>query len=203
MFILHYDGAVLLYIYIYRKAVLLYIYIYRRAVLLYIYIYRNNEPVYKMMEKETSKQFILKVCNIAWHLFNQGKVVFSHKEIKVIVIDINRFKIDHLGFIEKVESQLGYQYQFVYLTLMEFCALIHAHINLNPKQILHNKKLRSCLPIICGLKNESEKCFVRYLANLKNENEKRNSLLNAVVGKFLKDVKLFYKILQFVMSFNY
>ena len=155
------------------------------------HINRNNKPVYKMMEKESSKQFILKVCKIAWHLFNQGKVVFSLKEIKAIVNDIDKVEIDHLVFIEKVESQLGIQYQFVHLTLMEFCASIHAHINLSPDEILSNKKLRSCLSMICGLKNENERGFVRFLANLKNSNEERNSLLNALVGKFMKNVKIF------------
>ena len=155
------------------------------------HINKNNKPVYKMMEKASSKQFILKVCKIAWHLFNQGKVVFSQKEAKAIVNDIDKIEIDHLGFIEKVESQLGYQYQFVHLTLMEFCASIHAHINLSPDEILSNKKLRSCLSMICGLKNESERVFVRFLANLKNSNEERNSLLNAVIGKFMKNVKIY------------
>ena len=154
------------------------------------HINKNNEPVYKMMEKESSKQFILKVCKIAWHLFNQGKVVFSQKEIKAIVNDIDEIEIDHLGFIEKIESQLGIQYQFVHLTLMEFCASIHAHIILSPDEILRNKKLRSCLSMICGLKNESERGFIRFLANLKNSNEERNSLLNAVFGKFMKNVKI-------------
>ena len=154
------------------------------------HINKNNEPVYKMMEKESSKQFILKVCKIAWHLFNQGKVVFSQKEIKAIVNDIDEIEIDHLGFIEKIESQLGIQYQFVHLTLMEFCASIHAHIILSPDEILRNKKLRSCLSMICGLKNESERGFIRFLANSKNSNEERNSLLNAVFGKFMKNVKI-------------
>ena len=160
------------------------------------HINRNNEPVYQMMEKESSKQFILKVCKIAWHLFNEGKAVFSQKEIKAIVNDIDKIKTDHLGFIEKVESQLGYQYQFVHLTLMEFCASIHAHISLSPNEILSNEKLRSCLPMICGLKNESERHFVRFLANLKNSNEKRNSLLIAVVGKFMKNVKIYLLIIK-------
>ena len=149
------------------------------------HINKNNEPVYKMMEKESTKQFILKVCKIAWHLFNQGKVVFSQKEIKGIVNDIDKIEIDHLGFIEKVESQLGVHYQFVHLTLMEFCASIHAHINLSPDEILSNKKLRSCLSMICGLKNESERGFVRFLANLKNSKEECNSML----GKFMKSIK--------------
>ena len=155
------------------------------------HINRNNEPVYKMMEMESSKQFIIKVCKIAWHLFNKSKVVFSQKEIKGIVNDIDKIEIDHLGFIEKVESQLGIQYQFVHLTLMEFCASIHAHINLSSDEILSNKKLRSCLSMICGLKNESERVFVRFLANLKNSNEERNLLLKAVIGKFMKNVKIY------------
>ena len=153
------------------------------------HINRNNEPVYKMMEKESSKQFILIVCKIAWHLFNEGKVVFSLDEIKGIVKDIDKIEIDHLGFIEKVESQLGYQYQFVHLTLMEFCASIYAHINLSPDEILSNKKLRSCLSMICGLENENKRCFVRFLANLKDSYE-RSSLLNAI-GKFMKNVKIY------------
>ena len=45
--------------------------------------------------------------------------------------------------------------------------------------------------MICGLKNESERGFVRFLANLKNSNEERNSLLNAVIGKFMKNVKIY------------
>ena len=149
------------------------------------HVNKNNEPVYKMMEKESSKLFILKVCKIAWHLFNQGKVVFSQKEINGIVNDIDKIEIDHLGFIEKVESQLGIQYQFVHLTLMEFCASIHAHINLSPDEILSKEKLRSCLSMICGLKNESERGFVKFLANLKKSKEERNWLF----GKFMKSIK--------------
>ena len=148
------------------------------------HINKDNDPAYKMMEKESSKQFILKVCKIAWHLFNQGKVVFSQKEINGIVNDIDKIEIDHLGFIEKVESQLGIQYQFVHLTLMEFCVSIHAHINLSPDEILNNEKLRSCLSMICGLKNENERGFVRFFANMKNSNEERNSIL----GKFVKSI---------------
>ena len=153
------------------------------------HVNRNNEPVYKMMEKEINKQYVLKVCKVAWHLLKQGKVVFSQKEIKAIVNDIDKVEIDHLGFIEKVESHLGYQYQFVHLTLMEFCASIHAHIYLSPKEILSNKKLRSCLPMICGLKNNNEESFLKFLANLKTSKQESNSML----GKFMKIIKQVYK----------
>ena len=149
------------------------------------HINRNNEPVYKMMEKESNKQFILNICKVAWHLFNEGKVVFSQKEVKDIVNDIDKVEIDHLGFIEKVESQLGVQYQFVHLTLMEFCASIHAHINLSPDEILSNKKLRSCLPMICGLQNENKETFLRFLASFKTSEQESNSML----GKFIKSIK--------------
>ena len=114
------------------------------------HICKNNEPIYKMMQSEDKKQAILRVCKIAWHLFNQGKVIFSETEIKEFVNDVE-LENELLGFIEKVESQLGYQYQFVHLTLMEFCASVHAYIYLNPDEIIHNKKLVSCLPMICGL----------------------------------------------------
>ena len=169
------------------------------------HVNRNNEPVCKMMEKESCKQFILNVCNIAWHFFNQGKLVFSQKEIKDIVNDIDKVEIDHLGFIEKVESQLGYQYQFVHLTLMEFCASIHAYINLSPDEILSNEKLRSCLPMICGLKNKNEKCFVRFLANLKTSKEECSSMFGKfmkVLNKFRNDFVLHLKVMFVIFSEN-
>ena len=161
------------------------------------HINKNNEPVYKMMQSDCNKQFILRVCKIAWHMFNQGKVVFSQKEIEEFV---NGFEeLEHLGLIEKVESQLGYQYQFVHLTLMEFCASVHAHVYLSSKEIIENKRLHSCLPMICGLTNENERCFVKFLPNLKNSNEKRNALLIAVCGK-LSSQKLFKKLKIFFSS---
>ena len=153
------------------------------------HICKTNETVHSMMQSEGNKQHVLRVCNIAWELFNQGKVIFSKDEIKGIVNDFDEVENDLLGFIERVESQLGYQYQFAHLTLMEFCASVHAHINLSPAEIISNKKLHSCLPMICGLANENKRCFVRFLAELKTPNEERNSLLNAVFGKFMKNFK--------------
>ena len=94
------------------------------------HICRTDEPVYKMMESERNKQHILRVCKVAWELFNQGKIIFSQNEIKGIVNDFHEVENELLGFIEKVESQLGYQYQFIHITLMEFCASVHAHIYL-------------------------------------------------------------------------
>ena len=143
------------------------------------------------MQSESNKQHVLRVCNIAWELFNQRKVIFSKDEIKGIVNDFDEVENELLGFIERVESQLGYQYQFAHLTLMEFCASIHAHIYFSPEEIMNNEKLYSCLPMICGLANENKRCFVRFLADLKTPNEERNSLLNAVLGKFMKNLLFF------------
>ena len=153
------------------------------------HICKTDQTVHSMMQSESNMQHVLRVCNIAWELFNQGKVIFSKDEIKGIVNDFDKVENDLLGFIERVESQLGYQYQFAHLTLMEFCASVHAHIYLSPAEIISNKKLHSCLPMICGLANENKRCFVRFLADLKTPNEERNSLLNAVLGKFMKNFK--------------
>ena len=155
------------------------------------HICKTNETVHSMMQSESNKQHVLRVCNIAWELFNQGKVIFSKDEIKGIVNDFDKVENDLLGFIERVESQLGYQYQFAHLTLMEFCASVHAHIYLSPAEIISNKKLHSCLPMICGLANENKRCFMRFLADLKTPNEESNSLLNAVLGKFMKKFLFF------------
>ena len=174
------------------------------------HISKTDQAVHSMMQSESKKQHVLRVCNIAWELFNQGKVIFSKDEIKVIVNDFDEVESELLGFIERVESQLGYQYQFAHLTLMEFCASVHAHINLSPAEIISNKKLHSCLPMICGLANENKRCFVRFLADLKIPNEERNSLLNAIVnsllnvfGKFMKNFKQIIKYYSLSSSFIY
>ena len=140
------------------------------------HINKNNEPIFEMMQNDKNKKCILKVCEIAWHFFNQGKFVFCHNEI-INLIDGFDEKV-YLGFIEKVDSQLGYQYQFVHLTLMEFCASVHAHIYLSSKEIIENKRLRSCLPMICGLKNENNRSFLKYFTTLKNLKEEEELLLN-------------------------
>ena len=168
------------------------------------HVFRNNEAVYKMMESEVNKVHILIVCKVAWELFNQGKFIFSQDEIKGIVNDFDKVENKLLGFIERVESQLGYQYQFAHLTLMEFCASVYAHLYLSPEEIIRNEKLRSCLPMICGLANENKTCFVRFLAELKNSNEERNSLVNAVFSKFLKKIenyKIFHRVFNISLLF--
>ena len=117
------------------------------------HICKTNETVHSMMQRESNKEHVLRVCKIAWELFNQDKIIFSQDEIKGTFSEFDKVEDELLGFIERVESQLGFQYQFAHLTLMEFCVSVHAHIYLSPSEITSNKKLHSCLPMICGLAN--------------------------------------------------
>ncbi|XP_047139876.1 NACHT, LRR and PYD domains-containing protein 3 isoform X1 [Hydra vulgaris] len=133
------------------------------------HINKNNEPVYKMMENESIKQYVFNICKIAYHLFIESKITFSKKEIQNIFNNV--IKVEELhGFIEKIETDLGCYYQFVHLTIMEFCASVYAYNYLSGKMISTNIKLRSCLPMICGLLNKDENSYVKFLANLKPEN---------------------------------
>ena len=143
------------------------------CIFLYIFqkhICKSNEPVYLMMQSESNKQNVLRVCKIAW------EIVFFEDKTKSIV--------ENCDFVEKVKTQLGYE--FNHLTLMEFCASIHAYVHLSPKEITDNKRLHSCLPMICGLTNENERSFVRFLANLKKPRVKKNSKFNAEFGECVK-----------------
>ena len=133
------------------------------------HICKTDQTVHSMMQSESNKQHVLRVCNIAWELFNQDKIIFSLDEIKGTFSDFDKVEDELLGFIERVESQLGFQYQFAHLTLMKFC------VYLSPAEIASNKKLHSCLPMICWLANENKRCFVRFLPKLKSSIEERNS----------------------------
>ena len=66
------------------------------------------------MQRESNKQHVLRVCKIAWELFNQDKVIFSQDEMKGTFSDFDKVEDELLGFIERVESQLGFQYQFAH-----------------------------------------------------------------------------------------
>ena len=147
------------------------------------HINKNNEPVYKMMQNEKNKQYILRVCKIAWHLLDQGKLIFSLSEMKELISDFDENGDELLGFIEKIESQLGYQYQFVHLSLMEFCASVYAYVSLTPDEIIGNKRLRCCIPMICGLANKDSRYFVSFFANMKNSTQGEAFLLNILCGK--------------------
>ena len=85
-------------------------------------ICKTNETVHSMMQRESNMEHVLRVCKISWELFNQDKIIFSQDEIKGTFSDFDKVEDELLDFIERVESQLGFQYQFAHLTLMEFCA---------------------------------------------------------------------------------
>ena len=102
------------------------------------HICKTNQTVHSMIQSESNKQHVLRVCNIAWELFNQDKIIFSQDEIKGTFSDFDKIEDELLGFIERVESQIGFQYQFSHLTLMEFC------VYLSPAEISLTK---SCLAV--------------------------------------------------------
>ena len=87
------------------------------------HICKTNETVHSMMQRESNKEHVLRVCKISWELFNQDKIIFSQDEIKSTFSDFDKVEDELLGFVERVESQLGFQYQFAHLTLMEFVFL--------------------------------------------------------------------------------
>ena len=148
------------------------------------HINKNNEPMYMMMRTERNKQYILRVCKVAWHLLNEGKIIFSYSEMQQLLNDFEKHNDELLGFVEKIESHFGYQYQFVHLSLMEFCASVHAYLCLSHDEIIGNKRMRSCVPIICGLMNKDKRSFVSFLANWKDSNEEKSLFLDMVYSKF-------------------
>ena len=151
------------------------------------HVNKNNEPVYKMMQNQNNRQYILKVCKIAFYLLKQGKVIFLQHEMSNIFDDFDNQDDELVGFIEKIETQLGYQYQFVHLSFMEFCASVYAYVSLSPKEIIRdiirNYRLRCCIPVICGLNNRDRSYFVSFFAEMKNSIKEETSLLNMICGK--------------------
>ncbi|XP_047139765.1 uncharacterized protein LOC101240943 [Hydra vulgaris] len=131
------------------------------------HINKNNEPVYKMLQEENNKQFVFNICKTAYHLFIENKVTFSRREIQNIVNSFDEVENELSGFIEKIETDLGCYYQFVHLTIMEFCVSVYAYNYLTCKEIMVNEKLRNCLPMICGLLNKDENSFLKFLADIR------------------------------------
>ncbi|XP_065645141.1 NACHT, LRR and PYD domains-containing protein 12 isoform X6 [Hydra vulgaris] len=142
------------------------------------HIDKKNEPIYKMIENENTKKYILNVCKIAYCLFKDNKVVFSEEEIKVLINDFDEVENRLFGFIERIETHLGLYYQFVHMTIMEFCASVYAYNFLSWKEIVEDKKLSSCLTMICGLLNKEKNSFLKFLANLMRSNTEMISLVH-------------------------
>ncbi|XP_065654348.1 NACHT, LRR and PYD domains-containing protein 3-like isoform X3 [Hydra vulgaris] len=128
------------------------------------HVINNNKLLYEIMEENFNKKCLLNICKIAYELFVENKVIFSKEEIQNFISDFDKYNL--FGFIEKIETNLGCHYQFVHLTIMEFCASVYAYNCFSNKEIMANKKLKSCLSIICGLTNKSQNSLLKFLVNL-------------------------------------
>ncbi|XP_065657702.1 uncharacterized protein LOC101237642 isoform X2 [Hydra vulgaris] len=148
------------------------------------HINKNDESVYDMIKNESNKQYILNICKIAYEAFIENKVIFSKEEIKVFFNDFDKIEDQLFGFIEKIETNYGIQFQFAHLTIMEFCASVYAYNSFSSKEIMANKKLESCLPMIYGLSNKRRNILLTYLANLKSSNTENISLIHIYESVF-------------------
>ncbi|XP_047131342.1 protein NLRC5-like isoform X3 [Hydra vulgaris] len=130
------------------------------------HIIKNNKMIYQIMENDSNKKYILNICKIAYELLVENKVIFSKEEFQTFVSGFDKNEGNFFGFIEKIETNLGCYYQFAHLTIMEFCASVYAYNCLSSDEIMTNKKLKSCLSMICGLSNASQNSFIKFLVNL-------------------------------------
>ncbi|XP_047135653.1 NACHT, LRR and PYD domains-containing protein 3 [Hydra vulgaris] len=130
------------------------------------HILKSNQLIYQIMENDFNKKYVLNICKIAYQLFLNNKVIFSKEDIQTLIIGFDENKDNFFGFIERIETNLGYYYQFVHLTIMEFCASVYAYNCLSSEDVIANKRLESCLSMICGLTNKSQNSLLKFLANL-------------------------------------
>nr|XP_047135247.1 NACHT, LRR and PYD domains-containing protein 3-like [Hydra vulgaris] len=130
------------------------------------HIIKSNDLIYQIMENNSNKKYILSICKIAYQLFVENKVIFSKEDIQTFINDFNENKDNFFGFIERIETNLGYYYQFAHLTIMEFCVSVYAYNCLSSKEIIADKKLENCLSMICGLTNKRQNSLIKFLVNL-------------------------------------
>ncbi|XP_065643405.1 NACHT, LRR and PYD domains-containing protein 9-like isoform X2 [Hydra vulgaris] len=126
----------------------------------------KNKVVFEIMEDSSNKKRILNICKIAYKLFVENKIIFSKEEIQAFINDFDKNEGSFYGFIEKIETDLGYYYQFAHLTIMEFCASVYAYNCISSKEIIANERLKSCLSMICGLANKNQNSLLKFLVNL-------------------------------------
>ncbi|XP_047134076.2 uncharacterized protein LOC124812087 isoform X1 [Hydra vulgaris] len=150
------------------------------------HIIKNNELIYKIMENDFNKKYVLNICKIAYQLFVENKVIFSKEDIQIVDFDKNEEIF--FGFIERIETNLGYYYQFAHLTIMEFCASVYAYNCLSSDEIMADKRLESCLSMICGLTNKSQNSVLKFLVNLNASKKPTEKSL------------LFFSILDFLLK---
>ncbi|XP_065658243.1 protein NLRC5 isoform X2 [Hydra vulgaris] len=166
------------------------------------HIIKNNGSVYEMMANENNKKYVLTICKIAFELFIENKFVFSKEEVLLFINNFNEVDESLFGFIERVETHLGYFYQFAHLTVMEFCASVYAYNCLRIEEIMDNKKLKSCLSMICGLGNKKKYILLKFLVNLNpsKQSKEESSLSVSILDRlsqsnkgFNEDFNFFYE----------
>ncbi|XP_047131336.1 NACHT, LRR and PYD domains-containing protein 3-like isoform X1 [Hydra vulgaris] len=167
------------------------------------HIIKNNKMIYQIMENDSNKKYILNICKIAYELLVENKVIFSKEEFQTFVSGFDKNEGNFFGFIEKIETNLGCYYQFAHLTIMEFCASVYAYNCLSSDEIMTNKKLKSCLSMICGLSNASQNSFIKFLVNL-NPLKRSNGkpiLLYSILDRLSKSINRFNNINFFYECF--
>ncbi|XP_047131267.1 NACHT, LRR and PYD domains-containing protein 3 [Hydra vulgaris] len=157
------------------------------------HIIKNNKMIYQIMENDSNKKYILNICKIAFELLVKNKVVFSKEEFQTFVSDFDKNEGNFFGFIEKIETDLGCYYQFAHLTIMEFCASVYAYNCLSSDEIKTNKKLKSCLSMICGLTNASQNSLIKFLVNLNpsKRSSEKSILLYSILDRLSKSINCF------------
>ncbi|XP_065646296.1 NLR family CARD domain-containing protein 4-like [Hydra vulgaris] len=151
------------------------------------HIFKNNELIYQIMKNDSNKKYVLNICKIAYQLFVENKVIFSKEDIQTFIIDFDENNDNFFGFIERIETNLGFYYQFAHLTIMEFCASVYAYNCLSSEEILADKRLESCLSMICGLTNKNQNSLIKFLVNLIPSKQSQESLfLFFILDRLLK-----------------
>nr|XP_047134056.1 NACHT, LRR and PYD domains-containing protein 3-like [Hydra vulgaris] len=152
------------------------------------HIIKSNELIYQIMENDSNKKYVLNICKIAYQLFVENKVIFSREDIQTFIDDFNENKDNFFGFIERIETNLGYYYQFAHLTIMEFCVSVYAYNCLSSEEIIADKRLESCLSMICGLTNKNQNSLLKFLVNLipSKHSSKESLLLFSILDCLLK-----------------
>ncbi|XP_047131675.1 NACHT, LRR and PYD domains-containing protein 12-like isoform X2 [Hydra vulgaris] len=152
------------------------------------HIIKNNKLIYEIMEDSSNKKYILNICKIAYKMFVNNKIIFSKDEIQAFTNDFDKNEGNFFGFIERIEIDLGCYYQFVHLTIMEFCASVYAYNCLSSDKIVANKRLKSCLSMICGLANKNPNSLLKFLVNLDSSKKtyKESSFLFSILDRLSK-----------------
>ncbi|XP_065663058.1 nucleotide-binding oligomerization domain-containing protein 2-like [Hydra vulgaris] len=65
------------------------------------------------------------------------------EEILTFMSDFDKVEDQLFGFIERIETNLGYHYQVAHLSIMEFCVSVFAFINFSGEEIIGNDKLKN------------------------------------------------------------